>query len=306
MPLDVLLVRLEFRNRPAADDDGQTVVRRRRVQPRRPMRERSGGYASLHAGMVEGHAPPSLLINQNHDVVHVSRAVGRYLRMPGGEPTANVFKLLRDTLGAQKFDQLLRTHLQENRGKNVSIDDFEKLVTRVAGQPMRYFFARWVESTGVPEFTADYQILRTRGGKFVARGTVRQNYDKLKLPVDVQLRSEGDQGLSQVALDMQEAMRRLAAEFGEPLSLRIGLHAGPVVAGVIGQRKFSYDLWGDTVNTASRMESHGVPGRVHVTESTFKALEHEFEFEARGVVDIKGKGPMPTYLLVGRKEQKAA
>jgi aminopeptidase N len=133
---------------------------------------------------------------------------------------AFVFKLLRDTLGAQKFDQLLRTHLQENRGKNVSIDDFEKLVTRVAGQPMRYFFARWVESTGVPEFTADYQILRTRGGKFVARGTVKQNYDNLKLPVDVQLRSEGDQGLSTVTIDMQEASADFNIEStGKPLSV---------------------------------------------------------------------------------------
>ena len=60
---------------------------------------------------------------------------------------------------------------------------------------MRYFFARWVESTGVPEFTADYLIIRTRGGKFVARGTVKQNYDNLKLPVDVQLRSEGEKRL---------------------------------------------------------------------------------------------------------------
>lgn len=135
---------------------------------------------------------------------------------------AFVFKLLRDTLGAQKFDQLLRTHLQENRGKNVSIDDFEKLVTRVAGEPMRYFFARWVEGTGVPEFTADYQILRTRGGKFVARGTVKQNYDNLKLPVDVQLRSEGEQGLSKVTLDMQESSADFNIEStGKPLSVAI-------------------------------------------------------------------------------------
>ena len=135
---------------------------------------------------------------------------------------ALVFKLLRDTLGAQKFDQLLRTHLQENRGKNVSIDDFEKLVSRVAGQPMRYFFARWVEGTGVPEFTADYQILRTRAGKFIARGTVKQNYDNLKLPVDVQLRSEGDQGLSTVTLDMQESSADFNIEStGKPIAVVI-------------------------------------------------------------------------------------
>ena len=77
---------------------------------------------------------------------------------------AFVYKLLRDTIGQAKFDQLLRTFLQEYRGKNASVDDFEKLTTRIAGENMRYFFARWVESTGVPEFTSDYLIIRTIGG----------------------------------------------------------------------------------------------------------------------------------------------
>lgn len=135
---------------------------------------------------------------------------------------AMVFKLLRDTLGDQKFDQLLRTYLQENRGKNVSIDDFEKLVSRVAGQNMRYFFARWVEGTGVPEFTADYLIIRTRGGKFIARGTVKQNYDNLRLPVEVQLRSEGELGLKTVTLDMQESSADFNIEStGKPLAVVI-------------------------------------------------------------------------------------
>jgi aminopeptidase N len=135
---------------------------------------------------------------------------------------ALVYKLLRDTLGTQKFDQLLRTYLSENRGKNVGIDDFEKLVDKVAGQPMRYFFARWVEGTGAPEFTADYLILRTKGGKFVARGTVKQNYDNLRLPVDVQLRSEGEAGLKTVTLDMQDTSADFNIEStGKPLAVVI-------------------------------------------------------------------------------------
>ena len=135
---------------------------------------------------------------------------------------AFVFKLLRDTLGAAKFDQLLKTYLQENRGKSASIDDFEKLTTRIAGQNMRYFFARWVESTGVPEFSSDYLIIRTRGGKFVARGTVKQNYDNLRLPVDVQLKSEGDQGLKTVTLDMEDASADFNIEStGKPLAVVI-------------------------------------------------------------------------------------
>lgn len=135
---------------------------------------------------------------------------------------AFVFKLLRDTLGADKFDQLLRTYLQEYRGKCASIDDFEKLTSRIAGQPMRYFFARWVESTGVPEFSSDYMIIRTRGGKFIARGTVKQNYDNLRLPVDVQLKSEGDQGLKTVTLDMEDASADFNIEStGKPLAVVI-------------------------------------------------------------------------------------
>ena len=133
---------------------------------------------------------------------------------------AFVYKLLRDTLGQTKFDQLLRTFLQEYRGKNASIDDFEKLATRVSGQNMRYFFARWVESTGVPEFATDYLILRTKAGKFVARGTIKQNYDNLKLPVEVQLRSEGEGGLKTVSVDMEEASADFNIESeGKPLDV---------------------------------------------------------------------------------------
>ena len=135
---------------------------------------------------------------------------------------ALVFKLLRDTLGQQKFDQLLRTHLQENRGKNVSIDEFEKLASKIDGDNLRYFFARWVESTGVPEFSSDYLIIRTRAGKFVARGTVKQNYDNLRLPVEVQLRSEGENGLKTETLQMDEATADFNIEStGKPLGVII-------------------------------------------------------------------------------------
>ena len=104
---------------------------------------------------------------------------------------AMVFRMLRETLGKEKFNQLLREFLNQYRGKNASIDDFEKLTTQVAGQNMRYFFAQWVEGTGVPEFSVDYQIIRTRAGKFRTRGTVHQNFESLHLPVEVMLRSEG-------------------------------------------------------------------------------------------------------------------
>jgi adenylate cyclase len=89
------------------------------------------------------------------------------------------------------------------------------------------------------------------------------------------------------------------------LELRIGIDVGPVVAGVIGQRKFIYDLWGDTVNTAGRMESHGIPGTIQVTERAYLRLAAAFAFEERGLIDVKGKGPMRTYFLVGVRDVAA-
>ena len=105
---------------------------------------------------------------------------------------AMVFRMLRETMGKEKFDRLLRSFLEEYRGKNASIDDFEKLTSRIAVADMRYFFAQWVEGTGVPEFTVDYQIIRTRAGKFRTRGTVKQTLDTLRMPVQLMLRAEGD------------------------------------------------------------------------------------------------------------------
>jgi tetratricopeptide (TPR) repeat protein len=105
---------------------------------------------------------------------------------------AMVFRMLRETMGKEKFDQLLHTYLEQYRGKNASIDDFEKLASQVAAENMRYFFAQWVEGTGVPEFSVDYQIIRTRSGKFRTRGTVKQSLDALRMPVQLLLRSEGD------------------------------------------------------------------------------------------------------------------
>jgi class 3 adenylate cyclase len=82
------------------------------------------------------------------------------------------------------------------------------------------------------------------------------------------------------------------------ISVRIGIHSGKVVAGVIGKKKFIFDLWGDTVNTASRMESHGAAGRVHISEATYHLVKHKYRAEPRGVIDVKGKGEMATYFLV--------
>jgi class 3 adenylate cyclase len=114
------------------------------------------------------------------------------------------------------------------------------------------------------------------------------------------------QRVAEMGLEMLAEAGRLSHAAGRPLQFRVGMHTGPAVAGVIGIKKFIYDVWGDTVNTASRMESHGVPGRIQVTEATYQRLRDTFAFESRGLVDVKGKGPLPAYLLVGALEPEAA
>jgi adenylate cyclase len=83
------------------------------------------------------------------------------------------------------------------------------------------------------------------------------------------------------------------------VAVRIGIHTGPAVAGVLGKRKLFYDVWGDTVNTAARMEAYGLPDRIQVTEAVYKQLHEEYAFEQRELIDVKGKGPMQVYFLLG-------
>ncbi|NJO47809.1 MAG: adenylate/guanylate cyclase domain-containing protein [Oscillatoriales cyanobacterium RM2_1_1] len=114
-------------------------------------------------------------------------------------------------------------------------------------------------------------------------------------------RQDYAEAIADMALDMIQTLNQFNAETGQDFQMRIGIATGPVVAGVIGIKKFIYDLWGDTVNIASRMESHGIANEIQLTEVTYQKLKYKYQLECRGTINVKGKGEMTTYLLKGKK-----
>ena len=114
-------------------------------------------------------------------------------------------------------------------------------------------------------------------------------------------RSDHVEVIAELALEMRDELGRLRATTGHDISFRVGIATGPVVAGVIGRRKFAYDLWGHTVNMAARMESHGEPGEIQVTEAVHRLLADRYELVPRGRVKVKGAGTVPTWFLTGRR-----
>jgi len=132
---------------------------------------------------------------------------------------------------------------------------------------------------------------------------IRTNGDNYMVAAGVPVsRPDHAQALAQMALSINKFMVSFPPVKGKQLQFRIGINSGPLVAGVVGKKKFQYDVWGDMVNIASRMESQGIPGKIQVTRATYKLIQDEFEFEARGVIDVKGKGEMETWFLVEKKE----
>ena len=118
-------------------------------------------------------------------------------------------------------------------------------------------------------------------------------------------REDHARALALLALDMLAVVQPGGPMGDRGLEIRIGINSGPVVAGVIGRKRFLYDLWGDAVNIAGRMQSHGTPGRIQVTRATYELLKDEFILEPRGMIEVRGKGEMETWYLIGRKEGRS-
>jgi class 3 adenylate cyclase len=174
-------------------------------------------------------------------------------------------------------------------------------------------FADLVEYTRRSEGVAPERVVATLNGLFTVFDelTRRHGLEKIKTVGDAYMvagglpepRPDHAEAVADLALAIREEVARHTDPNGRPLQVRIGIDTGPVVAGVIGRHKFSYDLWGDTVNVASRMESQGVPGCIQVTARTFERLRGRYRLERRGPVQVKGKGELVTWFLVGRGGQ---
>jgi class 3 adenylate cyclase len=179
---------------------------------------------------------------------------------------------------------------------------------------MAVLFADVVDFTPFSAARPPAEVIRVLNHVFTMfdRLAERHRLEKIKTIGDAYMVAGGivpDGGsveaVADMAIDMLHELAHFRTDGGERLQVRIGLHAGPAVAGVIGLKKFIYDIWGDTVNTASRLESHGTPGRIQVTAETAERLGHLYRFERRGTVELKGKGSVECHYLVGRHDGHA-
>ena len=184
-----------------------------------------------------------------------------------------------------------------------------------AHEAVTVLFADVVDFTRFTERTAPERVVGVLDEIFSEFDTLaeRHGLEKIKTIGDAYMvaagipvrRPDHAAAMAEMALDMRETFTTLGRPLGVDLAIRIGMDSGPVIAGVIGRHKFIYDLWGDTVNTASRMESHGLPGAIQVSDATRSLLDGRFEFEDRGEIEIKGKGLRHAWILVGRSMVEA-
>jgi Amt family ammonium transporter len=193
---------------------------------------------------------------------------------------------------------------QELKGK-------ENKVIAKSFQEVTILFADIVGFTKISETLSPYKVVEMLN-KIISvfdRLTDKYGLEKIKTIGDAYMVVGGvpnslpnhADAIASFALEMQEQIKRFRLKSGDPLEIRIGINSGPVVAGVIGEKKFIYDIWGDAVNVASRLESNSLPGKIQISERTAKLLDGKYELEERGEIEVKGKGPLFTYFLRNKK-----
>jgi len=280
----------------------------------RPAREVLGAHPPLVAALDERcETRREITLGACHHDLRIGRVTDRRDRHGGW------LLLLRDITERVHMEQALA----EERDKS------EKLLLNILPQPIAerlkrggmpisdgfaeasVLFADIVDFTPFSERLTPHEIVATLDTLFTLLDGLaeRHGVEKIKTVGDAWMAACGVpeanarhlETMADLSLAMLNAVKDLNTRSPEPLSLRIGLNCGPVVAGVIGAKRLIYDLWGDTVNTASRMESHGLPGRIQVTEAVWERLRDRYVFEARGPIRIKGKGEMRTWFLLGRR-----
>jgi class 3 adenylate cyclase len=209
-----------------------------------------------------------------------------------------------DAIDAERArsESLLRNMLPESIAQQLK--DAPRAIAQ-GHDEVTVLFADIVGFTPLSQTMTPHELVRLLNDVFTAFDEMAQRHglEKIKTIGDAYMvvggvpnaRPDHAAAVAAMALDMRAAVSR----FHVGLNLRLGMHTGPAVAGVIGTAKYSYDLWGDTVNTAARMESHGEPGRIHLTAECRKALGDRFAIEERGTIAVKGKGELRTFWLVG-------
>jgi guanylate cyclase len=206
----------------------------------------------------------------------------------------------------QKSERLLLNILPERIAERLKAGE-DVIADRIAD--VTILFADIVGSTALSERLSADQLVELLNEVFTSFDDMADELrlEKIKVIGDAYMLVGGLEAsdddhttrVADMALAMRDALSRVRFDRIGKIQMRYGIHAGSVVAGVIGRRKFSYDLYGDTVNTAARMESHGIAGEIQVTEEVFNRLNGRYDLQPRGTIEVKGKGPMPTYLLHG-------
>src|SRR5207302_9668689 len=221
-----------------------------------------------------------------------------YFRIQRDEAMQRSERLLLNVLPPEIAERLKRQEYPiADRFDDVSVlfADMVGFTERSAAEPPDVTVAVLNEFLGTFDELAqhhDLRPIRTMGDSYLVVGG---------LPVP---RPDHAQAIADMALDMLDRVNALNQQHGWAVAFRIGVNSGPAMAAVVGRHRFTYDVWSDTVNTASRMESSGAAGRIQVTEETYRRLSMTHRFECRGQIEIKGKGPMTTYFLTGRESDR--